>query len=257
MENKVIAETEDAIIEEGIQEVAASPEDTASSDTIDSGVETKVIEVSKEQQALNKIAFEKREEKRRADTAEARVKELEATQTKAVTEPAMPKESDFDFDDDKYQTALGKYNSDLVDYRVQKALGTQQQQAEKGVEAKTRQEIFTSFEKKVAESGIENFYEVTATLPTFEQPVLDAIMQNENGVKIAHYLSQHQDQADIIAGSNPVIAAMKIGEISQRISSATKTIKTSEAPDPIDPIKQGGAVAGEADDPLTAGATFS
>ena len=161
MKNEVKADAEAVIIEEGLQEVVASPEETATSDTKDSSVETKV---SKEQQGLNKLAFEKREEKRRADAAEARVKELEATQTKAVTVPTMPKESDFDFDDDKYQAAVGQYNSDLVDYRVQKALGTQQQQATQGLEAKNKQEIFASFEKKVAESGIENFYEATATI---------------------------------------------------------------------------------------------
>jgi hypothetical protein len=248
------ADNEEVIIEDVIQDVIDSPEVTAAPDT-DAAID-KPKEVSKGQQILNKLAFEKRTEKRRADAAVAELEKLKAQQP-VISAPTMPKEDEFDFDTDKYEAAKAKYDSELVDFKVQQALDNQQKREQEGQQERERQESFATFEKRVSESGIPDFYEQTARLPQFDQAVLDAIMQSENGVKIAHHLSQHLDQADIIASSNPIIAAMKIGEISQRISSATNKIKLSDAPEPIETINQGGAVKGESVDPRLEGATIA
>ena len=240
----------ETVVEDNATEATAASPDV-------SGDQPKVIEVDEKQKALNKLAFEKREQKRRADALQIELDKINANPAPVATKaPVMPKEADFDFDTDAYQSAVAKYNSEMVNIQVDERLSAQREQ-EKQVQAnRSRQEVQTKFNKQVVESSIEGYAEAIGTLPNFDPFVLDAIMQSDNGVKIAYYLSQHLDQADVIAMSNHVQAAMKIGAISSQLANATKQTKTSAAPDPIEPINQGGAVVSDGVDPLIKGATF-
>ncbi len=209
------------------------------------------------QQRINKITADKYAEKRRADELQNKLDSMQANQHTVVTEaPVLPKEEDFDYDSGKYQAALAKYNSEMVDHRVDAKLKAQRDQEADNQKSQRRNEVQSKFNQQIAESNIDGYVEAIQTLPNFDQSVLDAVMQSENGVKVAYYLSQHLDQADAIASVDPVSAAMKIGEISAQLKAVQKQTKPSAAPDPVDPINQGGSSIGSGDDPLIAGASF-
>lgn len=263
MKEEIAANAEDTLtpddnaVIEG--EESTATEDTATSDTPALGEQSQPIEIDERQKALNKLAFEKREEKRRADTAEKRVRELES-QPKAsqpIDKPVMPKESDFDYETDKFNQALSDYTVNLTKYTTQEALKNHALETTQSQESQRLDTIYTEFDKKVAGSGINNFYEVTSNLPAFDPLVREAMMQSENAPKLVHYLSEHLDVADMIASSSPLVAAMKIGEISIRLDKTKSTNTISNAPDPIDPINQSGAATGEKDDPSLDGVTFT
>ena len=209
------------------------------------------------QKRINKITADKWAEKRRADALEKRLKDLEsnATQPQQTTEPVMPNEADYDFDDPKYKADLAQYHRDVATHAASLVLAEHDNKTANNEEETRLNNIFNTFDQKVAESGIENFYAVTANLPEFDPSVRNAMMEVDNAPNVVHYLSEHMDVADIIANASPVVAAIKIGEISTRLAN-TKTANISNAPDPIEPINQGGAATGEREDPLIAGATF-
>lgn len=246
VEDDIVTLEQEEIVAPETQEVtAASPDDEAEAPIVD-----------EKQKAINKLAFEKREQKRRADDLQRQLDELSKKQAVAVEVPKYPTEEDFDYDAVKYQTALADYQSKLVQSHVQKSLSNHREQEAKLREELTQREMQQRFNKKVEESKIPGYAEAVQTLPVFDPSVTSAIMQSDDGPKIAYYLSQHLDLADSIASSSPIVAAMKIGEISARISGANKTLKTSKTPDPLEPIKQGGAKIGKAESELIAGATF-
>jgi len=261
-QNAAIAEDvttseDNEVVIEG-QETTNAPEDTATSDT-EASSDTKPVEVDEKQKALNKLAFEKREEKRRADELQRQLNELQAKpeqSAQVTTKPVMPKEADFEFDTEKYSQAMSDYTVKLAQYTTQETLKQHVQNTSKSAEEARLNSLYSDFDKKVSESGIKDFYKVTANLPEFDGAVRDAMMQSENAPQLVHYLSEHLDVADIIASSNPVVAAMKIGEISTRIANAKTTNNISTAPDPIETLNQSGASTAPKDSPLLDGCTF-
>ncbi len=253
----VTTSTDNETVIEG-QETAKATEDTATSDT-EASSDTKPVEVDEKQKALNKLAFEKREEKRRADELQRQLDEIQAKpeqSAQATTKPVIPKESDFEFDTEKFSQAMSDYTVKLAQHTTQETLKQHAQSTSKNAEAARLNNLYSDFDKKVSESGIEDFYKATANLPEFDSSVRDAMMQSENAPQLVHYLSEHLDVADAIAGANPIVAAMKIGEISTRLSSAKNNNNISTAPDPIETLNQSGASTGAKDSPLIEGATF-
>lgn len=247
-------QTNDVVVDDVSTE---TNEVTATSDT--ENASDKPVELSAEQKALNKLAFEKREEKRRADELQRKLDEVNANATQAPAgAPVMPKESDpdIDYDQDKLNVKMTAYYKEVSRLAALETLA-EHKKTETQTQAEVRRNaLFTDFEKKVNDSGIKDFYTVTANLPEFDPSVRDAMMEIENAPGVIHYLSEHLDVADIIATSSPVTAAMKIGEISTRLLNTTTTNKISTAPDPIDPLNQGGASTVENKDPRLEGVVY-
>jgi len=221
-----------------------SPEVTAASD---SEVST---EVDEKQLALNKIAFEKREEKRQRIALE---KELEAL--KAQTKQAEPVKEltleAFDYDEQAYNAAL-------IKNEVNKGVEAIKQQQVSEQAAIKQAEIQTKFNAKVTEfkKKATDYDRHVVNLPEFEQDTLNTILQMDDGPEVALYLAKHADIADQVASMSPTSAALTLGKISSQLASAKPKPKPSAAPDPIDPISNGGAATSQKDDPLIAGATF-
>jgi glyoxylate carboligase len=127
--NAALAEDEALDTEiENIEAESEAPEATASPDTEATSETAQVIEIDDNQKAINKLAFEKREEKRLRKAAEDRIRELEASQAlpQAVEKPTMPTQAEYDYDDDKYNAAMDEYQSGMVQYQVQQTLSQQQ-----------------------------------------------------------------------------------------------------------------------------------
>jgi hypothetical protein len=216
-------ETESAPVEQA--ETPAEPEDKELS--------------PRGQERFNKITADKYAEKRRADAAEARLRELEAKvpqqQPESVTAPKL---EDFDYDE-------SKYNEALIDYKVNQKAAQIQQQQEAAQSAAKQQQAAEAFNAKVASFAEQapDYQEAVGNIPPLPAETLDVVMQAENGPQLAYYLGKHLDIADEIASASPYVAAMKLGAISERLAAVKPNVTTSAAPDPIEPISSGGSIS--------------
>lgn len=193
------------------------------------------------QKRINKVTADKWEATRRAEAAEAKLAEMQ----QAPKQSAEPTLEDFDYDEQKF-------NSALIDYKVDlKAQSLQQQQQDSQAEqqkARTTQK-FTENSAKFAE-GKPDFNEVLGKVPTLQPAVLNELMSRENGPELAYFLGTHADIADSIINMNPVAAGIKIGEISRKLAEP-KQIKPSSAPDPIEAVTSGGVVESDISDEMS------
>lgn len=221
-------------------EQVESPEVTATSDTEVSSV----IEIDEKQRALNKLAFEKREEKRRADDLERRLKEIEAKVPKQQpTVESAPKLEDFDFDEEAHRTALIQFEvkkeaKAIVDGQNER----QAQQRQQGIQADFNANVVKLTEKA------PDYADTVAQLPQLPNETLNAIMESDNGPQLAYYLGKHLDVADQIASASPMMAAMTLGQISAQLANAKPNIKLSAAPEPVEPVNSSGSLSKSQDE---------
>jgi len=197
----------------------------------------------KTQSRINKITAEKYAEKRRADDLAKEIETLKNVQTPTQPTTGEPKLEDFDYDDAAYTSAL-------IDHKVnQKASEIQQQQQQAQSQAQARQ-TSDDFNTKVAEfeQKATDYQQVVANIPQLPNETLNAVMQSDKGPELAYYLGKHLDVADEIATASPMVAAMKLGQISAQLSATVTTNKTSAAPDPIEPIESGSSLSKKAED---------
>jgi len=232
----------DEVIEE--VEQIESPEDTATSNAEVSSDEPQVIEIDEKQKALNKLAFEKREEKRQRIALEERLAAIEANTPKApVKVDSAPTLEQFDYDEQAFNAANIKYQIDQAKREI-----VEEQRNEQLVEQQRKMQA--DFNQKVNKltEVTPDYTESIGQLPEFPSDTLDAIMQADNGPQLAYYLSKHLDIADNVASLPPMQAAMALGRISSDLANAKPTIKPSAAPDPISPVDSSGSVAKSEDD---------
>jgi len=199
--------------------------------------ETKPAKEDGFQKRINKVTADKWEATRRADAAEAKLSEMQSTQpAKQLVEPKL---ENFDYDEQKF-------NSALIDYKVEiKAKSLQKEQQDHQAQ-QSQAEITKKFNLNSAKfaEGKDDFNEVLGKVPVLQPAVLNELMSRENGPELAYFLGNHSDIADEIITMNPVAAGIKIGEISRKLAEP-KQIKPSDAPDPIDPLKGSGVTAKE------------
>lgn len=198
-------------------------------------------EPNRVQERINKITADKYEEKRareaekkRADDLEQRLKALQQAQPEQDREPTL---EDFDYDDAKFQSAL-------IDYKVNKQAEVMQQNQAKQQQQHEMARIGETFNRREAEfaSTATDYTEVIASLPPLSEAVKAALMLSEDGPKLAYYLGKHLDVADEIATATPMVAAMRLGQISQQLTAIPKTAQNSAAPEPVETLSSGGVV---------------
>ena len=236
-EDVVEVETPEATTEEPV-EVTEEPAPSPDEDSIE---EPK--EVNKVQERINKITADKWAEKRRADELERKLAEMQtSTQDDRLLKEL--KLEDFDFDDAAYQAAL-------IKQEIAKGLKEVTEQQKQAQAAQQQEAVQVSFNEKVAALVVEkpDYADVVGNLPEFPSDTLAALMESENGPELAYYLGQHADIADSIATASPIQAAMKLGQISAQLSAQpVKEVKTSAAPEPIEPVSASGSLNKSIDD---------
>lgn len=217
-----------------VETKAEGQAETAPAEVEETGfVET---ESDKVQKRINKITAEKYAEKRRADELERKLNEAAAQTPQVQTQStAEPKLEDFDYDEAAHTAAL-------IDYKVNQKAEQIQQQSQQAQAQQQAQQQAGEFHQKVAEftAKASDYEQVVANIPPLPEQTLNAVMQSDKGPEIAYYLGKHLDVADMIATADPMTAAMKLGQISAQLTATTKTVKTSAAPEPIEPINSGG-----------------
>jgi hypothetical protein len=217
-------ETTDVAPEESTElEESAPSEETPEEKPEEKKVEPGVVK------RIGKLTARYYTEKNRADTAEKKLAEMQ--QQPVVSTKKAPTLEDFDYDEDKYNQAL-------IDHRVDSALSEREQKIHSQKAQVEASSIQDGYNKKVSESGLEDeVYDAFSKLSDAKIPLghaVDAIQMDDNGPAITVFLGNNLEEADKIAGMNPVQAALEIGRISAKLS-AVKTKKTTKAPDPVKP----------------------
>tara|TARA_R110000782_G_C14819187_1_gene413723 strand:- start:3356 stop:4108 length:753 start_codon:yes stop_codon:yes gene_type:complete len=196
--------------------------------------------VDNTQKRINKITAEKYAERRKNEELQRIIDGLNAKQK--PVEVKAPTIEDFDYDE-------SAYNAASISYQVKEGIAAegqrlQKQSSDTQMEAANQQRA-QAFDSQVAEITLQHpdYQEKIKNLPRFSQDTLDAIMGSDKGAQIALALSEQLDLADEIANSSPMVAAMKLGELSARLNSPKPKIKSSTAPSPIEPISSGGSIS--------------
>jgi hypothetical protein len=221
------------------------------------------------QKRINKITFEKHEAIRRAEHAEAKLKERDEELRKASTERAKaeilskkPNETDFESEAEYYE-ALGRWStrSEMLEIESERTpttntLPAPSQDLPPEVQAmlKMGSEMYDDFDDAVSKAQ---------TIP--QNLVEEAMDTKETAHDIIYYLAKNQDEAVRIAQLSPKAITREIGKIEAGLSAPTpktETIKditeesvssapsqipdkpikpkqTTNAPPPITPIKPG------------------
>lgn len=218
-----------------------SDQEEVLTETIEESAPLAVDDVSKvdnTQKRINKITAEKHTERREKEDWKRRYTELEENQKPAVTK--APTLEDYDYDE-------AAFNAASISYQVREGMASESQRLQKeGIATQqeaANQQRADSFNAQVAEVTLQHpdYQERIKTLPEFKQETLDAIMSSDKGAEIALALSEQLDLADEIANASPMVAAMKLGELSARLNTKPQ-IKTSAAPSPIEPLSSGGSL---------------
>lgn len=219
--------------QEPVEAVSETPEESAPQ------AEVKPVETDNVQKRINKITAEKHAEKRKAEELQRQLDAMKSAQ--APVETKAPTLEDFDYD----ETA---FNAALISHQVKQGVAEEsqrlQQQSIAAQQEAVRQQKAQAFDAQIAEvtASKPDYQEVIKNLPEFKQDTLDAIMSSDQGAEMAYALGQQLDLADEIANASPMVAAMKLGELSARLKQKPE-IKPSAAPSPIEPVSSGGSIS--------------
>jgi hypothetical protein len=202
------------------------------------------------QKRINKVTADKYAEIKRAEAADKRANDLQAKlDAIEANKPTLEKPTleQYDYDEDAFNKAD-------VSYQVQEQVKVQiesqniaQQQVNQQAET---QKLTDSFNDQITALGKEDFDIKINAMPILPNGVANAIMQESNGAELAYHLASHLDVADKLAGMTPSNALMELGRISVKLT-AKPEIKTSAAPDPIEPVTAGSALSSKMDDDMS------
>lgn len=186
------------------------------------------------QARINKITADKYAEKRRADAAELKVKELEGANKPAPTseEPTL---EDSDFDETKHNAAL-------IQYQVGQQLAAQAAQQRQTTVDEAKHTKATEFAAKEVEfeKSHPGYADVVANIPQLQPETLELVYNL--GPEMAHYLGSHLDVADEIANATPMQAAVTLGRIAATMDATANTVTTTTAPEPVQTLKGAGGI---------------
>ena len=237
--------TDAALVDDNMPPLDPAPEQEtveAVSETTEASApqaEVKPVEVDNTQKRINKITAEKYAEKRKAEGLQRELDALQAAQRPVETK--APTLEDFDYDD-------AAFNAASISHQIKQGVADESQRLQQqGVAAQqeaVRQQKAQAFDAQIAEVTVSkpDYQEVIKNLPEFKQDTLDAIMSSDQGAELAYALGENLELADEIASASPMVAAMKLGELSARLKQKPE-IKTSAAPSPIEPVSSGGSLS--------------
>ena len=187
--------------------------------------------------------FERRLDKAYRQRAEAQARaELLEKELAALKQPKAPegepKLEQFDYDPEKYAAAKAEYAKSQAgkDFEAK-------QRADAGKQS--QQKLISAWEEKVERGAdkYDDFNDVVGDLQP-NNPLIQAIMDAENGEDIAYHLGKNPKEAKRIAELSPVSQVREIGKLEAKLLSTPEKPKApSKAPAPITPLTGAASVA--------------
>jgi len=152
-----------------------------------------------------------------------------------------------DYDEDSFNQASVAFQ---VQEQVKAELTTQKAQQEQNNQQAAAQEALGKFNERAEALGKDDFDVKAKAIPELPDGVANAIMSLENGAEMVYHLGSNLDKADALSSMTPMAAMMELGKISASMS-VKPEIKTSAAPDPIEPVTAGSALSDKMDDEMS------
>lgn len=116
-------------------------------------------------------------------------------------------------------------------------------QAEQQSRAQAHQEAIGEMFFARMEAAVEQIPDIIQAMSDPTLPVSDVAVrimaESDRGAQIGYWLSQNRAEALRISRLDPVRQALELGRIEQRVSSASKARKTSQAPPPVPTVASG------------------
>ena len=191
-------------------------------------------------------------ERQRASDLEERLKALEKPQPAKVEENKEPQPSDF--------TDAFEYAKALAEYSTAKALENRDRAEAERKANEERARVMNSWQTKLeaAKSELPDYEDMIASSDVVvSDQVRDAILESDVGPKILYHLAENPDVADKIGKMSLTSALRELGKLEARLEKAPEspkpTVKKSNAPQPINPIRGGSNV----DVPITSDGEFT
>lgn len=199
------------------------------------------------QKRIDKVTADKHTERRRADELQKWKDEQLAKQAKETLQKPKLDDPSIGYDEDAFEAANRQYD---IDKGVQDALAKQSTDAKAEQQKAESEKVLTTFNERVSALGKSDFDEKSNAIPNLPQGVADAIMQSEDGAEMVYHLGSNPEEAEALANMSPAMAIMQLGKLSTKLS-AKPEIKTSAAPEPIDPLKSGSSLSSNIGDEMS------
>lgn len=227
------------VVSEAAVEATPEPATEAVADDTVRDAAGKFVKKDSVQARIDKATRHQRDAERRAEQAEARIRELETQSTPA--EPAQPvpqlaqgntrpKVDDFTETDDPYQA----HSFAAAEYVLQQHEAAKQRQAAEAAFANRVQEHRTHGAEKYAD-----FDTVVKQVPVYNFPahVVEAIVDSDQGADLLYYLGTHESEARAVAAASPVKAILTLGQLAARFTAAPSgSVSAPIAPSKAKPL---------------------
>jgi hypothetical protein len=198
------------------------------------------------QKRIDRAVRQKYEAEARAKMLEERIAAIEAAQKPQYkpddSEPTIDKFENFD----QYVAAKAEY---IAKKQIESTLTEREKRQSAEREAAERTKTAESWNKRVASATAEmpDFEDVLASSDVPMTPAMQqAIMESDIGPRLAYHLAKNPEEAEKIAGMNPIGAIRALGRIEERLANSKPQVKTTETPPPIKPT---GAASSVTKDP--------
>lgn len=199
------------------------------------------------QKRINELTAKARAAERRAEEVERQLQELQRPKEPEAESQSKPSIDQFQNYDE--------YVEALADWKTDQKLSARDKAANERQAKQTAQEEQNTFrgrvEKQVDQgrSEFEDFDEVVLNNPDLpvSATMAQALVEMDDGHKVAHYLGKNPEEAADIASMSPTRQAIALGRIEAKLATKTPAKTVSNAPEPIGSKLNGGASPGKAD----------
>ena len=188
------------------------------------------------QKSIDRVTRQREDERRKNESLEARIKELEGNKQPDTVTDKEPVEDDFETYD-SYLDALDKFDKQPD----QESTPEKEDNNQSGDEALTdsQRTALAITQERVASADKPDDFEAVALNP--ELPVtgemLEALSECDDPAKVMYHLGQNKELAAQIAGKNPAQQMREIAKLDFTIiSKPNKPTKLTNAPDAIAPV---------------------
>lgn len=173
------------------------------------------------------------------DRLRAELQPTKVETPKVDTRSAAKTLEDFDYD----TTAFTEY---LVDQRLKAAEREREQESARRERQKAEDSFkkrIDAFEEKAGAGAWEDIESSTLNTDPKYKALGQMIMEEDDGLDLAHYLAKNPDEVERIGGLKPLAMARELAGLSERIKPANLPRKTTNAPPPPKTIQGGGLPA--------------
>ena len=238
-------ETDQVIVEDNNSDADVNGLDlevnTEATDDAENVVSDGATEPKKSDAEVAKVSFKLREEKRARKALEDEVATLKAQREVPTTEkPEVPNFDDYGTTAE-YNTAMADYQDKLVDWKFEQRDVIAKSKSAHDKHYDSLKELDSKFLEQV-DSAVEkypDFMEVdTEVRQHLNDVTIEAILRSENSAEVLYYLGKNPESLDSLQGASPIAVANEIHKIDVKVKGTGKKV-VSDAPAPIDPIKDG------------------